>query len=91
MTAVSGIANARYMPLLERTVTVPASHEGGPRNQAIHEISIVVHPVPILPNTVILVLDDICTTGSTLRACKAILERGIAGAEVNMLAIEKTQ
>ncbi len=84
--ADAGIANVRYDQLLNRTETVQERS----RNQALHSRTIAaINCGTVLPGTLILVLDDIWTTGSTMRACKAILVRA-TGCEVRMLAIGRT-
>ncbi len=84
--ADTGIANVRYVELLKRTKEV----EERSHNQTLHSRTIAaINCGTVLPNTLILVLDDIWTTGSTMRACKAILVKA-TDCEVRMLAIGRT-
>ena len=86
---------ASYYELLQRTKTVPP----GAHNQKVHKESIqVTFPgsPEYLKGKVIFVLDDIWTTGSTMRACKEKLQEALAlhpgvTAEIKLLAIGRTQ
>ena len=90
---VDSLDNAAYHPLLERSITVPASHQGGERNQLIHQETIQVSlPDQGVQGAVVLVLDDIWTSGSTMRACKEKLRQTLGGdADIRLLAIGRTQ
>ncbi len=86
--SIAGIANVRYVPLLNRNDSEPVKQRS--HNQALHNRTIAaINCGTVLPDTLILVLDDIWTTGSTMNACKAILVKA-TGCEVRMLAIGRT-
>ena len=73
--------------LLQRTVEVEKATEGGPRNQTLHEQTICVDQKKVSGKVVI--LDDVWTTGSTLRACESVMLKAGAKA-VYLYAIGKT-
>ena len=89
---INGLPNATYHPLLERKQTGLASHQGGERNQSTHQLSIQVNlPDQGVQGAVVLVLDDIWTSGSTMRACKENLKQKLGvGADIRLLAIGRT-
>ena len=92
LVAIQGLANAVYCPLLRRTETVAKSSLGGPRDQETHEETIQVSlPNQDITAAVILVLDDIWTTGSTMRACRKKLKLALGEfANIRLLAIGRT-
>lgn len=74
---------------LVRTIDVPSHSEFQRRNKATHLMSISAVPGKSVRGEHIILLDDICTTGFSLRACRDILM--LAGAaSVHMLAIAQT-
>ena len=92
LVAIHGLANAMYYPLLRRTETVAKSSLGGSRDQETHEETIQVSlPNQDITAAVILVLDDIWTTGSTMRACRKKLKLALGEfANIRLLAIGRT-
>ncbi|MGF1804188.1 hypothetical protein L4C31_02910 [Aliivibrio sifiae] len=73
---------------LKRTVDIPAAHEGGERSTQKHLDTIEVRVQPDVDIPLIL-LDDVATTGTSLEACKQILDA--AGVkQVYMVALGKT-
>ena len=74
---------------LRRTEEVPKSAHTGIRNQARHEQTIEVTNPEHVVDKVVYVIDDIETTGATLRACrKRMMDAGAA--QVKLLAVGKT-
>ena len=75
--------------LLIRTEEVPKATKGGPRDQSLHEKTIQVTDPSRVKDKVVYIIDDIWTTGSTLRACASLMRK--AGArDVKLLAVGKT-
>ncbi|HDY7851893.1 TPA: hypothetical protein RQK38_000524 [Vibrio vulnificus] len=73
---------------LVRTKDIPAAHEGGERSTQKHldTIEVQVQPNPDIP---LILLDDVTTTGTSLDACKQILDA--AGVkQVYMVALGRT-
>jgi predicted amidophosphoribosyltransferase len=75
---------------LKRITTIPKAATGGPRNVSIHLKSIKLFNKDLIYGKNILLLDDVTTSGSTLIACKQILEKEGA-LFVKCIAIGKTQ
>ena len=75
--------------LLKRTKEVKKAAHGGPRDQSLHEDTIEVTDPSKVKNKVVYIIDDIWTTGSTLRAC-ANLMREAGASDVKLLAVGKT-
>lgn len=74
----------QYNPnYLVRKHSVTSAHLGGVRNMQIHVDSIEVR-ASIDPNVPVLLLDDVCTTGASLRACDKLLKN--AGARNVIMA-----
>jgi hypothetical protein len=85
------VSNARLTynrDFLVRINDVPAAHEGGDRSIEKHYKSIVVKCIPN-PNVPLILLDDVTTTGNSLEACRAILEK-VGVKQVFMVAIGRT-
>lgn len=75
---------------LNRHTSVRKAAHGGPRNLEVHFDSINVLDTNLILNNKILLLDDITTSGSSLRACQSILLK--AGASnVFMLVLGSTK
>lgn len=73
---------------LVRSKSVSKSHKGGVRSTEKHLSSIIVEVTPA-PDIPVIVLDDVTTSGSTLRACREILQnKGVK--HIIMLALGKT-
>ena len=73
---------------LVRTEDIPAAHEGGERSTQKHldTIEVQVQPDPKIP---LILLDDVTTTGTSLEACKQILDTaGVS--QVYMVALGRT-
>lgn len=76
--------------LISRVFEMPKKSMGGPRNLKLEIESIAVRDESIIRDRQILLLDDVTTTGTSLKAGKYILEE--AGAKiVTLLALSKTQ
>ena len=75
--------------LLIRTREVPKAAHGGPRSQSLHEETIQVTDPSRVKDKVVYIIDDIWTTGSTLRACASLMLRAGAS-DVKLLAVGKT-
>lgn len=74
---------------LFRTVNVPKNAYGANRRDYIHLESIVVRNGELVAGKTVLLLDDVLTTGSSMRACRWLLAE--AGAqEVKPLALART-
>jgi predicted amidophosphoribosyltransferase len=74
---------------LFRTVNVPKNAYGANRRDYIHLESIVVRDSNLIADKNVLLLDDVLTTGSSMRACRWLLSE--AGAqEVKPLALART-
>ncbi|TYS12986.1 hypothetical protein FZC78_22645 [Rossellomorea vietnamensis] len=74
---------------LYRETTIPKAAHGGPRSVEVHLQTIRVINTHLIYNKEILLLDDIKTSGSSLKACKKLLLN--AGAKkVVTLAVGKT-
>ncbi len=74
---------------LLRRVPIQPAHQGGPRSEEIHLDTIDVQTSEFIDGRVVLLLDDVTTTGSTMRACEKLLQD--AGAlYVIKLALAKT-
>lgn len=74
---------------LVRVVEIETLHDGGNRDKNVHLNSIKVKNINIIKNREILLLDDVTSTGNSLKACKELLLK--AGAKkVKCLAIGKT-
>ncbi|UOQ43390.1 hypothetical protein MUN89_15890 [Halobacillus salinarum] len=75
---------------LDRHQTIQKAALGGPRNEQVHYNSIKVVNHKLIINKEVLLIDDITTTGTSLRACKNLLLQ--AGArQVFTLALGKTK
>ena len=75
--------------LLKRTTKVSKAAHGGPRDQSLHEETIKVTDRSKVKDKVVYIIDDVWTTGSTLRACASLMRK--AGASgVKLLAVGKT-
>ena len=90
--AINGLDNAEHHHLLERIQGGLPAHQGGPRDQQIHQETIRVNtPQQGIQGKVILVLDDIWTTGSTMRACKENLLQALGnGTDIRLLVVGRT-
>ena len=75
--------------LLIRTREVPKAAYGGPRDQSLHEETIEVKDPSKVKDKVVYIIDDIWTTGSTLRACASLMRKAGAS-DVKLLAVGKT-
>ena len=75
--------------LLIRTKKVPKAAHGGPRDQDLHEKTIEVKDPARVKNEVVYILDDVWTSGSTLRACASLM-RAAGAKDVKLLAVGKT-
>ena len=75
--------------LLKRTEGVPKAADGGPRDQSLHEKTIQVTDPSKVKDKVVYIIDDVWTSGSTLRACASLIRRAGAS-DVKLLAVGKT-
>ena len=75
--------------LLKRTEKVQKATKGGPRDQSLHEKTIKVTDPSKVKNKVVYIIDDVWTTGSTLRACASLMRKAGAS-DVKLLAVGKT-
>ena len=75
--------------LLKRKIAVPMAAQGGPRDQDLHENTIEVTDPSKVKDKVVYIIDDIWTTGSTLRACASLIRRAGAS-DVKLFAVGKT-
>ena len=75
--------------LLKRTKEVPTATKSGSRDQSLHEETIEVTDPSKVKNKVVYIIDDIWTTGSTLRACASLI-REAGASDVKLLAVGKT-
>ncbi len=91
-----GAINAQFLPLLVRTQSI----EEKSRSQELHEATISVCNQDKVPlKSLVIVLDDIWTTGSTMRACRVKLieafkptkESEVNKVIVKLFAIGRTQ
>ena len=74
---------------LRRKETVPKSTEGGPRYESTHRNSIEVVNSELVKDKTVIIIDDVWTSGSTLRACASLVKD--AGArDTKMIAVGKT-
>ena len=63
--------------LMWRTKTIDKLASGGDRSQSVHTSSIVVRLPEIVRNQKVLLVDDVWTTGNSMRACASLLyEKG---------------
>jgi len=60
---------------LRRTKDICSAHEGGPRNPAVHEASLEVLHADQLEGKHVLLIDDVCTSVSTMWGCQRVLRR----------------
>ena len=75
--------------VLERHRAIEASHLGGVRTVAVHLDSVTLRRPEIIRDRSVVLLDDVVTTGSSMRACSSILLDGGAAA-VQCVAIGRT-
>ena len=75
--------------LLQRTKKVPKATSTGIRCQALHEQTIAVSDPESVVDKVVYVIDDIETSGATLRACRKLM-MDAGAAQVKLLAVGKT-
>ena len=74
---------------LRRTKTVQKSTDGGIRTESTHFNSIEVDDSEFVENKTVIIIDDVWTSGSTLRACASLVEdAGASGTK--MIAVGKT-
>jgi phosphoribosylpyrophosphate synthetase len=75
---------------LVRTDAIPAAHQGGPRDVGLHLYSITVNdPEGIIPDSEILLLDDVTTSGASMIASRQLLLKAGASS-VKCLALGET-
>ena len=74
---------------LRRTKTVQKSTEGGIRTESTHRNSIKVDDSEFVKNKTVIIIDDVWTSGSTLRACASLVEDAGAS-DTKMIAVGKT-
>ena len=75
--------------VLQRISKVPKATSTGIRCQALHEQTIAVTDPESVVDKVVYIIDDIETSGATLRACR-ILMMDAGAAQVKLLAVGKT-
>ena len=75
--------------LLKRTTKVSKAAHGGPRDQSLHEETIKVTDRSKVKDKVVYIIDDVWTSGSTLRACASLMRKAGAS-DVKLLAVGKT-
>jgi predicted amidophosphoribosyltransferase len=82
--------NITALPLLERVTAVESAHKSaGPRSVDLHLQTIRVIQENLMPAIPVLLLDDVSTTGSSMKACYRLLQE--AGARsIIPLALLKT-
>jgi len=73
---------------LVRQYDVPTAHAGGERSEKIHLDSILVNTT-LDSDTPIILLDDVYTTGCTIKACESLL-RGAGATNIYKLVLGKT-
>ncbi|WP_188013149.1 phosphoribosyltransferase [Photobacterium damselae] len=76
-----------------RTKTIQKLHQGGDRHIGVHLQSINVNPEHLVDLRLsrIIILDDVSTTGGSLRACCQLLEnQGIPSANIELVSLLKT-
>lgn len=87
---VSTIYNCNFVICLKRIYTIAKLSHGGDRRLDVHLNSIQVINRDLICGQKVLLLDDVSTTGNSLKACKILLEA--AGAlDVYCLAMGQTQ
>ena len=74
---------------LRRKETVQKSTEGGPRYESTHCNSIEVVDSELVKGKTVIIIDDVWTSGSTLRACASLVENAGAS-DTKMIAVGKT-
>ena len=74
---------------LRRTNTVQKSTEGGIRTESTHRNSIKVDDSELVKDKTVIIIDDVWTSGSTLRACASLVEDAGAS-DTKMIAVGKT-
>ena len=74
---------------LRRKETVRKSTEGGPRYESTHRNSIEVVDSELVKGKTVIIIDDVWTSGSTLRAC-ASLVKDAGASDTKMIAVGKT-
>ena len=75
--------------LLHRISKVPKATSTGIRCQALHEQTIAITDPESVADKVVYVIDDIETSGATLRACRKLM-MDAGAAQVKLLAVGKT-
>ena len=75
--------------MLIRTRDVPKAAHGGPRDQSLHEETIQVTDPSKVKGKVVYIIDDVWTTGSTLRACASLMHKAGAS-DVKLPVFGKT-
>ena len=75
--------------LLYRAEEVEKAAHGGRRDQSRHEETICISSPKSVKRKVVYIIDDVWTTGATLRACATIMKKAGA-AQVYLLAVGKT-
>ncbi|MBK1811545.1 phosphoribosyltransferase [Clostridium sp. YIM B02505] len=82
--------NIRYLNnCLERTVDIPKLAQGGDRHKEVHFNSLRINNPQLVKNKVILLLDDVTTSGNSLLASKELFEKKDTS-EVICLSLTKT-
>ncbi len=79
--------------LFTRTKTIPKLHNGGDRSIGVHLNSISLNATNLINLRLsrIIILDDVSTTGGSLRACCQLLEnQGIPSANIELVSLLKT-
>lgn len=74
---------------LRRKETVQKSTEGGLRYESTHRNSIEVVDSELVKGKTVIIIDDVWTSGSTLRAC-AFLVKNAGASDTKMIAVGKT-